>query len=214
MTDPALIEGAIAAVEAFARRAGPDGQPPIALAVGDGNHSLATAKAWWEEVKKGLSPAETAAHPARYCLVEIENIHDPAIRFEPIHRAVFGANADALPEEMTRFFAAQGAALRTGPQAADAGAAAQRFTLLAGGRRLDCALTGSPAPLCVGSIEAFLATGCPPIPVRGWTISTGRIPSPHWPPRARWACCCPRSKRRISSAGSISAGCFPKRPSA
>ncbi len=157
VTDPALIEGAIAAVEAFARRPGPDGQPPIALAVGDGNHSLATAKAWWEEVKKGLSPAETAAHPARYCLVEIENIHDPAIRFEPIHRAVFGANADALPEEMTRFFAAQGAALRTGPQAADAGAAAQRFTLLAGGRRLDCALTGSPAPLCVGSIEAFLA---------------------------------------------------------
>ena len=72
-----LIEGAIRAVEGFAARTGPNGASPIALAVGDGNHSLATAKAWWEEIKQGLSPAEAATHPARYCLVEIENIHGP-----------------------------------------------------------------------------------------------------------------------------------------
>ena len=59
------------------------------LAVGDGNHSLACAKTHWENVKKTLSDKECVMHPARYCLVEIENIHDNAIQFEPIHRVIF-----------------------------------------------------------------------------------------------------------------------------
>ncbi len=71
-------------------------------ATGDGNHSLATAKAHWEELKKTLSPAEAAVHPARYALIEIQNIHDPAIVFEPIYRVLFGApgqtGEDLLPE--------------------------------------------------------------------------------------------------------------------
>ena len=152
ITDPVLIEGAIRAVEGFAARTGPNGAPPIALAVGDGNHSLATAKAWWEEIKQGLSPAEAATHPARYCLVEIENIHDPAIRFEPIHRALFGTDADTLLDAMTRFFAAQGMVLHRG-----GAAEGQQFTLLTGESARPCTLSGSRWPLCVGSIEAFLA---------------------------------------------------------
>ncbi len=56
--------------------------------VGDGNHSLATAKTCWEELKTSLSFAERQNHPARFCLVEVVNIHDPALRFEPIHRFV------------------------------------------------------------------------------------------------------------------------------
>lgn len=62
----------------------------IFQAMGDGNHSLATAKTAWENIKKTLSPEEIATHPARYALCEIENIHDEGIVFEPIHRVIFG----------------------------------------------------------------------------------------------------------------------------
>jgi len=58
------------------------------FAVGDGNHSLATAKTCWENIKKGLTPEEAATHPARFALVEAVNIFDPALAFEPIHRLV------------------------------------------------------------------------------------------------------------------------------
>ena len=157
VTDPALVENAVRAVEAFASRPGPDGRPPIALAVGDGNHSLATAKAWWEEVKATLSPDEAEHHPARYCLVEIENIHDPAILFEPIHRAVFGASAAELCGAMERFFAAQGAVLSRGA----ASGSAQQFAVFSGSDRIPFSLSGARWPLCVGSIEAFLADWLP-----------------------------------------------------
>lgn len=65
--------------------------------VGDGNHSLASAKAHWENVKAHLNDAQKAAHPARYALVEVENIYDEGLRFEPIHRVVFHAGNDFLP---------------------------------------------------------------------------------------------------------------------
>ena len=57
--------------------------------VGDGNHSLATAKAHWENVKKTLSAEERKTHPARFALVEANNIYDDGIIFEPIHRILF-----------------------------------------------------------------------------------------------------------------------------
>ncbi|MDR0289476.1 MAG: DUF1015 domain-containing protein [Treponema sp.] len=64
---------------------------PFLFAVGDGNHSLASAKGIWEEYKaKNGGGMNLPVHPCRYALVEIENIYDPAIRFEPIHRVVFG----------------------------------------------------------------------------------------------------------------------------
>lgn len=60
----------------------------LLFAVGDGNHSLATAKACWEKVKAGLTEEQREAHPARYALCEAVNIYDPALSFEPIHRLV------------------------------------------------------------------------------------------------------------------------------
>ena len=58
--------------------------------MGDGNHSLATAKACWEAIKsKAVNPAEVAGHPARYCLVEIINLYDEGLTFHPIHRVLF-----------------------------------------------------------------------------------------------------------------------------
>jgi hypothetical protein len=58
----------------------------LLFAMGDGNHSLATAKAVWERMK----PEVGLDHPARYALVEIENVHDEGLEFEPIHRVLFG----------------------------------------------------------------------------------------------------------------------------
>jgi hypothetical protein len=72
----------------------PGRNAPLLFAMGDGNHSLATAKAIWEKLK----PTVGMNHPARYALVEIENVHDPALTFEPIHRLVFGLQKDILAE--------------------------------------------------------------------------------------------------------------------
>jgi hypothetical protein len=59
------------------------------FAMGDGNHSFAAAKACWEEIKPGLSPDEQKAHPARWCMAELVNLYDPALKFEPIHRLLY-----------------------------------------------------------------------------------------------------------------------------
>lgn len=72
----------------------PSKYQPLLFAMGDGNHSLATAKAIWEEIK----PSVGSDHPARYALVEIENVHDPALTFEPIHRLLFNINTSILQE--------------------------------------------------------------------------------------------------------------------
>ena len=66
----------------------------FAFAVGDGNHSLATAKAHWEKIKAGLNVEERKTHPARYALAEFVNIYDEGIYFEPIYRFVTGVNPD------------------------------------------------------------------------------------------------------------------------
>jgi hypothetical protein len=86
--------------QAFARRyhlgAGYD---VLLFAMGDGNHSLATAKSLWERIK----PEVGMDHPARYALVEIENVHDEGLEFEPIHRLLFGLKQDLFSTLASRF---------------------------------------------------------------------------------------------------------------
>lgn len=64
----------------------------IAFVVGDGNHSLATAKECWNLIKQNLTPVERENHPARYSLVELVNIYDDSLEFEPIHRLLVNAD--------------------------------------------------------------------------------------------------------------------------
>ncbi len=71
----------------------------LLFAMGDGNHSLATAKACWEQQKRTLSESERATHPARFALCEIVNLHDEAMVFEPIHRVLFSVDEKALERE-------------------------------------------------------------------------------------------------------------------
>ena len=73
---------------------------PMVFAVGDGNHSLATAKACYEELKASAPDQDFSCHPARYALVELENIHDEAQAFEPIHRVVFHVDVQKLLRDL------------------------------------------------------------------------------------------------------------------
>jgi hypothetical protein len=82
---------ALASPDTFAARYGVSADtPPMLFAVGDGNHSLATAKVYWDSIKDSVG----LDHPSRYVLVEVENIHDRALEFSPIHRLLFGVSGD------------------------------------------------------------------------------------------------------------------------
>ncbi len=83
----------------------------VLLAVGDGNHSLATAKSCYEELKAQNPRMDLSNHPARYALVELENIHDASQVFEPIHRIITDVDCDALLNYLQRFCGADGFAV-------------------------------------------------------------------------------------------------------
>lgn len=85
-------------------------------AVGDGNHSLATARQCWLDLRETLPEAERAAHPARWALVELNNLHAPALRFEPIHRVLFGVDPEGLQECFANWCADRGASLEDGAE--------------------------------------------------------------------------------------------------
>ena len=107
----------------------------LLFCVGDGNHSLATAKACYE-----LNPNEKS----RYALVEVVNIHEEALQFEPIYRAVFGVN----PEELIEKVIEDCGGIYEGDDA-------QKFTCIYGDNRREISLKGS-AKLCVGTLQASL----------------------------------------------------------
>ena len=81
---------------------------PMVFAVGDGNHSLATAKACYEELKAANPGKDLSDHPARFALVELENIHDEAQVFEPIHRVLMKTDPKKLLADLTATWCAEG----------------------------------------------------------------------------------------------------------
>ncbi len=93
----------------FNSRYGVSGKGVLLYAMGDGNHSLATAKSIWESLKaEAESPESVMDHPARFALVELMNVHDAGLEFEPIHRLAFGVIGDELLVELKQFFADEG----------------------------------------------------------------------------------------------------------
>lgn len=79
-----------------------------AFLVADGNHSLVTAKSWYEEVRANNPDQDLSDHPARYAMVELENILDDSIAFEPIHRVIFDTDPDKLLADIQAICAADG----------------------------------------------------------------------------------------------------------
>jgi len=88
-------DGVIAAMQALR------GEDRALMVMGDGNHSLAAAKVYWDELKQGLGDAERQSHPARFALLEVNNVYDPAIDFEAIHRVVFGVDPSELVQALS-----------------------------------------------------------------------------------------------------------------
>lgn len=77
--------------------------PELLYAMGDGNHSLATAKEYYESLKRENPDKDFSNHPARYALVEIVNLHSPALQFEAIHRIVTDTDTEKLITDMNEF---------------------------------------------------------------------------------------------------------------
>jgi len=117
----------------------------LVFAVGDGNHSLATAKTCWENIKETLSNEERKNHPARFCLVEIENIHDEVLEFEPIHRVVFDIDEDAFL-----------AAMKKELLISEADNGGQNIKLVKDGKVKELYIGKTTSPLAVGTLQKFL----------------------------------------------------------
>ena len=118
----------------------------LVFAVGDGNHSLATAKTCWENIKKTLSETERQTHPARFCLVEIENIHDAAVEFEPIHRVVFNQNPEDVLAEMKKYYDISDTPTE----------GSQKIVAVYGSKTEELYITNPSSDLEVGTLQNFL----------------------------------------------------------
>ncbi|MBE6535086.1 MAG: DUF1015 domain-containing protein [Ruminococcaceae bacterium] len=89
--------------EKMAERYGEGNLAPLLFAVGDGNHSLASAKAAYEEIKARIGDDAASTHPARYALVEVVNVHDASLKFEPIYRVMFGVDPTDVLAELKKY---------------------------------------------------------------------------------------------------------------
>lgn len=121
------------------------------FAVGDGNHSLASAKAHWDNIKVNLSEEERMTHPARYALAEIVNIHDKGLDFEPIHRVVFGTTQDEFIAAMKEYFKDNGLVISDKPVEN-----MQSLILCDNEKDTYIGLKNPPHTLSVGSIQGFI----------------------------------------------------------
>jgi uncharacterized protein (DUF1015 family) len=117
---------------------------PLLFAAGDGNHSLATAKALFEEIKSrdGESAMQS---PARYALVEVVNLHDDALDFEPIYRVIFNTDTDDLLTELKKYVSAL-----------NGNSHPQKMLSIVGDREEEIVVSAPVQQLTIGTLQAFL----------------------------------------------------------
>ena len=116
----------------------------LLFAMGDGNHSLATAKACYEKLKETMSKEEYLNHPARYALVELVNLHSPALEFEAIHRVVFDTNVNDLLDSLYKYYDI------------NEEGNGQKFELITKDFDKTLYITNPKSNIAVGSIQIFL----------------------------------------------------------
>ncbi|MBQ9852497.1 MAG: DUF1015 domain-containing protein [Ruminiclostridium sp.] len=139
---------ALADPDRFAKYYNAEGYPVLTFAMGDGNHSLATAKACWEELKPTLSEAERETHPARYALIELTNLHDDSLEFEAIHRVLFDVDGEKLLNDYIAAY--PGAHLGEGE--------GHQVTYILNGKKGVVTVPNPSAQLEVGTLQSFLDT--------------------------------------------------------
>ena len=122
------------------------------FAVGDGNHSLASAKAHWENVREGLSDEQRKTHPARFAMAEIVNIHDKGLQFEPIHRIVFDVTPDDLISDIKELAGSENVTVSEDPITEG-----QIFTIVSEGHSdIFVSVKNPPHMLSVGTVQMML----------------------------------------------------------
>lgn len=141
----AALDG-LAQKDAFEKKYDARGKNPLVFAVGDGNHSLATAKTCWENLKKTLPEEELGSHPARYALVELVNLYDESLEFEAIHRVVFGVDPQHVVDCFLRYY--------PGASLLDNGGQLIRYLHPNGVGYLY--VQDAPSQLAVGTLQKFL----------------------------------------------------------
>jgi len=119
------------------------GKGVLQFAVGDGNHSLATAKECWRQVKETLSPEEYDTHPARYALCELVNLHDTSLEFEAIHRVVFDVDTEKLRRTLSEYY-----------ELSDN--ASQKFIMITENGSEEIGIANPASNLTVGSLQKFI----------------------------------------------------------
>ncbi len=149
--EQAQVEAALAKLadpENFNALYGLKDTPVLLYAMGDGNHSLATAKTFYEQLKEANPGKDLSNHPARYALVEIVNLHSPALEFEAIHRILFNVNVEDINAKMTEALGLV--------KACDAPDAEQVMESVINGEKGAYAITKPTSKLTVGSLQQFL----------------------------------------------------------
>jgi len=146
------VAGALSALAdpaAFDAKYGTENQPVMLFAVGDGNHSLATAKECYERQKRLTPPEKWDSLPARYALCELVNLHDDSLEFEPIHRVVFHTDPQALLDALIRAYPGS----RRGKEPGGGGLP---LRWLCAGDEGVVTVPSSAARLPVGALQSFL----------------------------------------------------------
>ena len=118
---------------------------PLLFAVGDGNHSLASAKALYEEIKAEIGEDAARNHPARYALAEVVNLHDDALEFEPIYRVMFGVEPESLLNELNAYC-----------DTLDGDSAPQTVKYIYGGKKGEITVKKPCHQLTVGTLQTFI----------------------------------------------------------
>lgn len=139
----------------YDRQVRAQGQHPMLFAMGDGNHSFATAKAHWEEIKQTLPPQEQAVHPARYALCEVVNIHDEGLAFEAIHRVLFRAGGWETVANACQSLQSRGVHVSATPLPG-----AQAIELVCDGQSRILYVTGSPSFVESGTADVLIDALC------------------------------------------------------
>ena len=118
---------------------------PLLFAMGDGNHSLASAKALYEEIKAEIGDDEAKKHPARFALCEIVNLHDEALEFEPIYRVIFGVDKEEFKRELKAYV-----------EKLSGNAEAQKALVITKDGEEEIVVNKPVSQLTVGTVQSFL----------------------------------------------------------
>lgn len=155
----ALIDrlDALSDPDTFNRKYGLTGEYAVLpYAVGDGNHSMATAKANWERIKQDLPEAEQQDHPARFVLAEVVNIHDESLAIEGIHRVLFHIHPREVFQAADEFFRLHGGMAYCGDPKDAPSTNVQAFPCLFHGEQVTLCIVDSPWALPVATLQNFL----------------------------------------------------------